>query len=131
MTGLDTNVLVRCLTPGDPVQARRASALVEAGVAAGEKLLVNHVVLCEFAWVLESAYGYSRAEVAGIPDRVLRTAQFAIPDKDVAWHAWSDYGSQKGDFADCLIGYGNEHRGAAVTATFDQALKGHKRFRIL
>jgi predicted nucleic-acid-binding protein len=131
MTGLDTNVLVRYLTDDDPIQSGKASTLVEESVAKGEKLLVHPVVLCELVWVLETAYDYGRSEVAATLDRILRTAQFQIPDKETVWGAWMDYRSGKGDFADYLIGRANARLGAVTTVTFDKAMKGHKHFRML
>jgi predicted nucleic-acid-binding protein len=131
MTGLDTNILVRYLTQDEPAQAKKAAAIIEEAATKGEKLLVHPVVLCELVWVLETAYDYGRSEVAATLDRILRTAQFEVPDKETVWSAWADYRSGKGDFADYLIGRANERCGAAKTVTFDQALKGHRQFHVL
>ena len=131
MTGLDTNVLVRYLTHDDPDQAKKASAIIEDAATKNEKLLINPVVLCELVWVLEAAYDYGRSEVASTLDRILRTAQFEIPDKETVWGAWADYRSGKADFADYLIGRANSRFGAAYTVTFDKELKEHRQFRIL
>jgi predicted nucleic-acid-binding protein len=131
MIGLDTNVLIRYLTHDDPNQSKKASAIVEEAATKGEKLLVHPIVLCELVWVLESAYDYGRSEVATTLDKILRTAQFEIPGKEVVWSAWTDYRSGKGDFADYLIGRANGQLGAVHTVTFDKALKAHKQFRIL
>ncbi|MEI6786847.1 MAG: type II toxin-antitoxin system VapC family toxin [bacterium] len=131
MTGLDTNVLVRYLTHDDPCQAVKASKIVEEALSKGEKLLIHPVVLCELVWVLESAYDYDRSEVAVTLDRILRTAQFTILDKEIVWSAWGDYRSGKGDFSDYLIGRANGRFGAEHTVTFDKALKGSRLFRVL
>lgn len=131
MIGLDTNVLVRYLTQDDPVQARKATAIVEEAATQGQKLRIHPVVLCELVWVLETAFDYGRQAVAAILDRILRTAQFEISDKEITWSALSDYRSGKGDFADYVIGRANALGGAAKTVTFDQALKGHKQFQVL
>ena len=131
MTGLDTNVLVRYLTNDDPDQSKKASAIIEGAATKGEKLLVHPVVLCELVWVLETAYGYGRSDVAATLDHILRTAQFQIPEKDTVWSAWADYRSGKGDFADYLIGRANGQLGATHTVTFDKDLKGHRQFLVL
>ncbi len=131
MTGLDTNVLVRYLTHDDPDQSKKASAIIEGAATGGEKLLVQPVVLCELVWVLETAYDYGRNDVATTLDRILRTAQFEIPDKETVWSAWVDYRSGKGDFADYLIGRANSRFGATRTVTFDKELKGHRQFHVL
>lgn len=131
MTGLDTNVLVRYLLQDDARQSAAATALIEDAVTRGERLLIHPVVLCELVWVLESAYDIGRGEVAGTLERILRTAQFEIADKETVWSAWSDYRAGKGDFADYLIGRSNTVLGAGQTATFDRDLKGHRSFRVL
>jgi len=131
MTGLDTNVLVRYLTQDEPAQARKATGVIEEAVTKGEKLLIQPVVLCELVWVLETAYDYGRRDVATTLDRILRTAQFEIADKETVWSAWADYCAGKADFADYLIGRANGRLGAAQTVTFDRALKGHRLFRVL
>jgi predicted nucleic-acid-binding protein len=123
--------MVRYLAQDEPAQAKKAVAIIEEAAAKGEKLLVHPVVLCELAWVLETAYDYGRIEVAATLDHILRTAQFEIADKETVWSAWADYRSGKGDFADYLIGRANARFGAAHTVTFDQALKGHRQFRVL
>ena len=131
MTGLDTNVLVRYLTYDDPDQSKKASTIVEEAATKGEKLLVHPVVLCELVWVLETAYDYGRSEVSTTLDRILRTAQFEIPDKETVLGAWADYRSGQGDFANYLIGRANVRLGAIHTVTFDKALKGHRQFQVL
>ncbi len=131
MTGLDTNVLVRYLTQDDRPQSKIATAVIEDAASRAERLLVHPIMLCELVWVLETVYDYTKQDVASILERILRTAQFEIPDKETAWSAWADYRSGKGDFSDYLIGRGNERLGAEHTATFDRALKGGKPFKVL
>ena len=131
MTGLDTNVLLRYLTQDDPAQAKTASAIIDDAAAKGETLLIHPIVLCELVWVLESAYDYGRLDVASTLDRILRTAQFEVADKETVWSAWADYRSGKADFADYLIGRANGQLGATHTVTFDRELKGHRQFRVL
>lgn len=131
MTGLDTNVLVRYLTQDDPGQARTATTIIEETIADGGRLLLHPVALCELVWVLETAYGQDRAEVAAVLERILRTAQFEIPDKETAWKAWTDFRSGRADFADYLMGHDHRRSGADTTITFDRALKGHPLFRVV
>ncbi len=131
MRGLDTNVLVRYLTQDDPVQADTAAGVIEDAGKRGGKLVVQPLVLCELAWVLDSAYGVGKRELLDVMERILRTAQFEIPEKDVVWRALADYRAGKGDFSDYLLARQNEKAGAAATLTFDRALKGNPRFRVL
>ncbi|MHB8764461.1 MAG: PIN domain-containing protein [Deferrisomatales bacterium] len=67
MKGLDTNVLVRYLVQDDPAQSKQADDIVEGAAAAGEKLFLGAIVLCELVWVLESAYGVGRGEFCPLP----------------------------------------------------------------
>jgi predicted nucleic-acid-binding protein len=129
--GLDTNVLVRYLTQDDPRQAAAAVREIESAGSKGEMLVVQPLVLCELAWVLESAYGVGKKELTDVFERILRTAQFEIPAKDIVWRSLADYRAGRGDFSDHLLGRLNEDAGAPVTITFDKALKGTPRFHVL
>ena len=131
MKGLDTNILVRYLTEDDPRQAAAALKEIEGAGKKGEKLVVQPLVLCELAWVLESAYGVGKKELLDLFERILRTAQFEIPGKDLVWRSISDYRAGRGDFSDHFLGRLNEDEGASVTITFDKALRGTPRFHVL
>lgn len=131
MKGLDTNVLVRYLTQDDAEQAAVATREIEAAADSGEKLHIQPVVLCELAWVLESAYDFPKADVLTALEHILRTAQLEFADKDTVWQALGDYRRGRGDFADHYLGRANAAAGAPVTLTFDKALKGCPRFRVL
>ena len=131
MIGLDTNVVVRYLTQDDPVQAALATEAIEHAAERGDRLFLSGVVLCELVWVLESAYGYERAEVTDVVERVLRTTQFDFDHKDQLWQAWQDYRTGKGDFSDYLIGRLGHAAGCGETLTFDRALERSPLFRLL
>jgi predicted nucleic-acid-binding protein len=131
MIGLDTNVLVRYLTQDDRVQYEKTAAFIEAATDRGEQLLVNTVVLCELEWVLESAYNYSREEIAHAIEQILATAQFEVERLDEARQALGDFRTTKADFSDALIGRINRSLGAERTMTFDRDLKVVDTFRLL
>lgn len=131
MKGLDTNVLVRYLTQDDQRQARIASAEIEGAAKRNEKLLIRPLVLCELVWVLESAYGFRKAEIVTILDLMMRTAQFEISEKEAIWQALDEYQRGKGDFSDYYLGIANKEEGAEVTLTFDKALKESNYFKVL
>ena len=131
MKGLDTNVLVRYLTQDDPDQAAISAKVIEEADAKEEKLFLHPLVFCELIWVLESAYGFPKADILKVLERILRTAGFEISEKDLLWLALADYRSGKGDFSDYYLGRANERGGAKVTLSFDTALKGEPRFQIL
>jgi predicted nucleic-acid-binding protein len=127
VTGLDTNVLLRYVLRDDPAQARRAARELERD----ERFLIGSVVLCEVVWVLETGYGFSRAEIALTLEKILSTAQFEIEDKDLARAALDDFRGSAADFADGLIGRRHRAAGAAETVTFDHTLRGLEGFRLL
>jgi len=131
MTGLDTNVLVRYLTQDDPAQARKALRAIEDAASKGEDLFVANIVVCELVWVLETSYGYGRAEIIPVLEKILRTRQFCFEEKDLLWQAVADYRSGKGDLSDYLIGRTGKKVGCRSTLTFDRALKADPLFELL
>jgi predicted nucleic-acid-binding protein len=131
MKGLDTNVLVRYLVKDDEKQAERASAFIRKIASSGESCFINHIVLCELVWVLESAYGFPKKEIADVLDKILITKQFEIESKDIIRQAILDYRHGKGDLADYLIGRINHASGCDATITFDRDLKPSACFAVL
>jgi len=127
VTGLDTNVLARYLLRDEPAQAARATRELERD----ERFLIGAVVLCELVWVLETGYGFSRAEIGDALEKILATAQFEIEDKDLAQGALADFRRSAADFSDCLIGRRNRAAGAGETVTFERSLRGLEGFRLL
>lgn len=131
MKGLDTNVLVRYLTQDDPVQSRKANALIAEAVDRGEQCPINVIVLCELVWVLREAYHLDKPTVAATLEKVLDTAQLVVEQADLARRALDDYRRGRGDFADYLIGWRNRQAGCSDTATFHRALARSALFRVL
>lgn len=131
MIGLDTNLLVRYLTKDDRTQYAKAKRVIAEAVEQEERLLINCVVLCEVTWVLETAYEYSRAEIADALDRIFDTAQFDIERAHEARQALGDFRATKAGFADALIGRINRTLGATETMTFDRDLGALDTFAVL
>ncbi len=119
MTGIDTNVLVRFLAQDNPEQARKASRFLTRDCTAERPGFINRIVLCELVWVLESAYGYPREQVAMSLDMILRTKQLAVEDQPEAWLSLREY-REGADFADAFIAAVNRRRGCDRTLTFDR-----------
>lgn len=119
MTGIDTNVLVRYLVQDDPEQARKATRFITNGCSSEDPGLINRIVLCELVWVLETAYGYPRAEVALALEKILRTTQFEIENQQEAWLSFREYQGGS-DFADAFIAAVNRQFGCDGTVTFDR-----------
>src|SRR5262245_59153894 len=123
LIGIDTNVLVRFLVQDDPMQSVQASELIEQAISNGQFILINRIVLCETVWVLESAYGISRNEILDNVEKILKTAEFEIEDKDAAWQALQDSRQYQVDFSDSMIGRQNKALGCEQTITFEKKLK--------
>jgi predicted nucleic-acid-binding protein len=128
---LDTNVLVRLLVQDDADQAGRARRLVEECLANGEVCLVSLPVLCELEWVLETAYGASRAQLASAVKALMTTPPFEFEDADLVHAALRAYSMGKGDLSDHLIGRAARSRGARTTYTFDRDLRRAEGFSLL
>jgi len=131
MIGLDTNILVRYLTQDDPGQSRKATHEIEKARSAGQTFFIADIILCELVWVLETAYGYDRKEIVPVLENILRTKQFKFDNKDLLWKSLAGYRTQKGDFADHLIGQSSHEAGCRETLTFDTGLKNNPVFRVL
>jgi len=128
MIGLDTNVLVRFLVEDEPAQADLAARLIEREIAAGKRVFVSQIVLCEVVWVLASAYRFRRAEIAGMLADLLRSRDLEIEDRERAARALETYAKGKGDLSDFLILECAKAAGCTAVATFDKALLGRPGF---
>lgn len=120
MNGLDTNVLVRYLVQDDAAQGVAAAALIESLCTADQPGRIDHVVLCELVWVLESAYGYAPAVVANVVRQLLETSELSVESPALAWAALRGYEAGEADLADLLVGQRNRAAGCETTFTFDR-----------
>ena len=130
MKGIDTNILVRYLVGDDPAQFRVASRLIELDCSAREPGFVNHVVLVELVWVLESAYRIARPAIVQALAALLSTSQLSIEHPEDARAALREY-QDGADFADSLIAAANTRAGCEYTATFDRRAAHRKGFRLI
>ena len=119
MIGLDTNVLVRYIVQDDPEQSAAAERLIEGRCTAQAPGYVSVPVLVELVWVLTSAYDYEKAAVIPVIRQLLRTAEFAVEDRQTVWAALREFESGGADFADYLIAHRNHAHGCTRTYTFD------------
>ena len=97
----------------------------------GEPLYVNHVVLCELAWILASVYEHSKDEIVYMMENILLTGHFELEDKPSIESALEDYRKSKPDFADCLVGRRNVRFACKTTLTFDRRLKTIETFEVI
>ena len=130
MIGIDTNVLVRYVVQDDARQAAVANQFIETTLSDDEPGWIASVVLCEFVWVLEAAYGYTRNAIVATLQRLFEVDRFRVEVPSLAWRALDDYRGGA-DFSDALIALCNEQEGCAYTATFDRDATKLKAMRLL
>jgi len=131
LKGLDTNVLVRYLVQDNPRQAAVATRFIETQCSDESPCFIGQIVLCELAWVLESNYGQSRAEISAVIEQLLQVGQLEVMEPDVAWRALDDYKKSNADFPDHLMARINESQGCEVTLTFDKKASKQPSFHLL
>lgn len=130
MIGLDTNALVRFLVQDDPDQAAVATAFV-AGLTEAEAGFVSREVLVELVWVLERAYGLSRADIAKALDGLLEARELVIEAADRAAVAVDRYRKGGPGFADQMIALAGQGAGCRDTVSFDRKAAGLPGMRLL
>jgi predicted nucleic-acid-binding protein len=130
MFGIDTNVLVRYVVQDDARQAAAANHFIETTLSEDEPGWIASVVLCEFVWVLESAYGYARNPIVATLQRLFEVDRFRVESPSLAWRALDEY-RVGGDFSDALVALANEHEGCGYTATFDRTAARLKQMRLV
>lgn len=129
MKAIDTNVLIRYLMQDDPIQSPAASKYIKN---AGERIVINSIVLCELVWVLKAAYRQPKEVITEVLEKILFTEQFELEDRDSTWRALTDFKQKRGtDFSDCLIGQKNRSLDCEETVTFDRGLKELETFKVL
>ena len=128
--GADTNVLLRAAVRDDPKQAITAANVLRTA----DLVAVPVAALCEFAWVMRSAYKSSALEVAR-SIRSLVTSPNVVTNLPAveAGLAVLDKG---GDFADGAIAYEGRWLGGEEFVSFDKEavsllLSQGKRARLL
>lgn len=118
MIGLDTNVLVRYIMFDDAKQSPKAAKLIES-LTVDAPGFVSIVSIVELGWVLSSAYGLTRQQLAQALEALLRTKEIVIDRADHVLKALRVFKATSADLADCLIERSAVSAGCARTMTFD------------
>ena len=119
MLAVDTNVLVRILID-DPGAARQCAAARKLAAAA-DRVYVSQVVQIETVWVLESVYGFARAELAEALDVLTGNQSFVLQHADIFRAALAGFRAGPADFSDYVI-LTQARTENADLATFDRKL---------
>lgn len=123
MIGLDTNVLLRVLVDDGSPDVAKARKFVAARATEGHDFHVDAVVLVETVWVLETVFGYGRADLAAAVDAILGNAAYVVDGRETVAAALTLFRHGKADFSDCLIVARNATAGCTGTASLDKAMR--------
>lgn len=115
----DANVLLRFLTDSPPELAERATKLLERAQRGEILLNVHTVVVAETVWVLQSFYGYQKAEIAGALIPLLEDQGLRVEDARTVVRALEGMAENNVDFADALLAETARARSKGV-ASFDR-----------
>ena len=126
--GIDTNILVRIITHDDEKQSQIALDYVSNS---STPFVINHIVICELVWVLESAYKYDKKQIIKALECILKVKQFLILEKNSVRSALKLYAETTIDFSDALIGYVNKEASCEFTITFDKAASKTSIYKLL
>ena len=117
MRAVDTNLLVRLVIGDDQNQVRTAEAFVAKGA------WVSQLVLAEMAWVLDTVYSRSPAQIASAIDRLLNQKELTLQDADVIALALENFRARPAlGFSDCLVLEIARKAGHLPLGTFDRNL---------
>lgn len=97
---VDTNVFLRFFVRDVESFYNKAKELFEKAEAGEIKLETSDVVIAEIVWVLESYYGFSKAEIKEIIDTILETKNIKVANHLRVKEAVNLYASRKMDFID-------------------------------
>ena len=122
MIGVDTNVWVRYLVEDDQDQTALAARVLESSEASEQGLYLAQVTLCETVWVLQSGYGFTKAEVVGVVRELLRVRHVTIEGSDRVRTALRVFERGSADFSDYLVLTDARELGCDGFVTFDQDL---------
>jgi len=131
LIGLDTNVLVRYLAQDEKTQSAKASQFIETQITNDNPGYINHIVLIETVWVLESCYELSKPSIVNVIQQLASTKQLLLQDSEVLLKALRLYSTSNIDYPDALLVLINAHNGCETTITFDKKAGKIKQFTLL
>jgi predicted nucleic-acid-binding protein len=117
MRAADTNVLLRDFVQDDATQLAAARSFIQGGA------WVSHVVLAEFAWVLESVYERKPSDIARAVELLLAHESLVVHDAEVVAAALVSFRAKpRIAFSDHLILEIARKAGHLPLGTFDRDL---------
>jgi predicted nucleic-acid-binding protein len=131
MIGIDTNILIRYLTQDDPVQARKATDILDRHLTTKTPGFVTVVVMVETVWVLDRAYGLNAKAIAATVERLLQVEVLEIENEQEIFTAMIALKQGRASFADALIAELGARAGCTRTLTFDRKAARHPGFELV
>ena len=119
MIGLDTNVIVRFIAQDHPAQAAAASRLIDS-LSSDDPGYLSLIVIAELIWVLQFSYRFSKHEIENVVEKLLRSKELVLENKETVSQALIRFRTSRSDFADCLIERCGRNAGCQSVVTFDK-----------
>ena len=117
---LDTNLLVRLLTNDEPRQAAKVESWLRDNATHKAPAYIDHVVLCELAWVLERSYDYGRDEVQSALTALMEHDQLKVESPGLVRQALMLHADGPADFSDYLLAVRAQAAGYSPVLTLDK-----------
>lgn len=130
MIGLDTNVVIRYITHDDPNQTPAAIRLISSLTPESPGFL-SLVVIVEMVWVLEDVYDFRNDRIRELLEMLLRSEEILVEREEIVQQALRKFGTEKGDFSDCLTERLAHAAGCGHTATFDRKASARAGMRLI
>jgi len=116
---VDTNVFLRFFVKDVEPFYQKAREVFEKAENGLVTLETNDMVIAEIVWVLESYYGFTKAEIKEVIDTILETKNVKVTNHSRVKEAVNLYTLRRMDFIDAYnIAYIRE-KGYKKVATFD------------
>lgn len=122
MIAIDTNILLRYLLNDEPLQTKKAAALITGN----ESILVTDIVLIESIWTLKgNKYQLNKTDLIAVIQALFKEPNIRFENGQVVWMALNDYrkaqsiNGEMADFADALI----VHKAQWITNNLSVALR--------
>ena len=116
---VDANVFLRFLTGEPEDMSERAERFLERTQRREVVLKVHALVVAETVWVLQSFYGYSRAEISGALIPLLEDHGLQVEEGRAVIPALTSMVAANIDFADALLAE-RARMGGERVASFDR-----------
>jgi len=117
---VDANVILRYLTRDPPEMAEAALRTFTAAQRGKVRLLLAPITVAEVVWVLESFYGYPKAQITQTLTQFLHADGLEVESLDLLTEALALYHEQNLDFADALVATVARRKGPPVVYSFDR-----------